>query len=148
MKKYFLKKYDYSIKKQIFNPRKVYVSDLSLNSEIGFKFSKDEGRLLENLVFIELKRRGKEVYYHKQKKECDFVLKCGIKIVDAIQVTRSLFDINTKKREFGGLIEAMDSYDLNVGLILTENEERVEIIEGKKIIIMPIWKWLLDYSEE
>ena len=42
----------------------------------------------------------------------------------------------------------MDSYDLNVGLILTENEERVEIIEGKKIIIMPIWKWLLDYSEE
>jgi hypothetical protein len=139
-----MKKFDFSIKKQILNPRKIYLSDLTFNSEIGFKFSEDKGRLLENIVFIELKRRGNEIYYHKDKKECDFVIKEGLNIVQAIQVTKSLNDPDTKKRELAGILNAISNYNLNEGLILTDDEEGEEVVDGKKIIIKPIWKWLLE----
>lgn len=145
---YYLKKFDYSIKKQILNPRKIYVSDLSFNSEIGFKFSEDYGRILENLVFIELKRQGHELYYHQQKNECDFVIKESLDITKAIQVTKSLDNIQTKKREFDGLLDAMSSYKLKTGLILTEDEEFTEKINDKDgnsytVKVLPVWKWLL-----
>lgn len=105
------------------NSNKMYIINTGLANAISFKFSEDRGRLLENLVFIELKRRGKEIYYHRQKKECDFVIKEGLDIVEAIQVTKSLEDIDTKKRELAGLIEACKTYKLKSGLILTEDEE-------------------------
>ncbi len=108
-----------------------------------FKFTEDNGRLLENLVFIELKRRGKEVYYHKGKKECDFLIREGLNIISAIQVTGNMGDIDTRNREVFGLLDALDMYNLKEGLILTEDEEAIEMHLEKKIIIMPIWKWLL-----
>ena len=96
----------------------------------------------ENLVFIELKRRNSEVYYHKEKYECDFIIAENKEILDAIQVTVSLKD--TKEREYRGLLEALNKYKLDTGLILTENEEYEEIVEGKKIVVKAIWKWLLE----
>ncbi len=65
------------------------------------------------------------------------------KIVQAIQVCVSLEDIDTKKREFKGLLDAMKTYELSEGLILTKDEEGEEVIDGKTIKILPIWKWLL-----
>ena len=135
--------YDYSLKKQQINEKKIYVIDQGFLNFLAFKFSEDKGRLLENLVFIELKRRGKEIYYHKQKKECDFVIKEGLGIVQAIQVTQSLEDIDTKKREIAGLLDACSAYKLKTGLILTQDEEDEFEQDGVKIQVMPIWKWLL-----
>jgi len=139
-----INRYDVSLKKQLINPKKVYIIDTGFANSISFKFSEDSGRLLENIVFLELKRNGLEIYYHKQKKECDFIIKEGLDIIQAIQVTKSLSDINTNKREIDGLIEAMKTYDLKEGLILTDDEENEFIQDGFKIIVKPIWKWLLE----
>jgi len=134
-------RYDYSVKKQIYSRKKVYVIDTSLINLISFKFSRDYGKLLENLVFIELKRRNNDIYYHKDKHECDFiVLENGI-ISNAIQVTASLN--GNKEREYNGLHEALTRYDIDEGLILTADEEFEDTFKKKKIVGMPIWKWLL-----
>jgi predicted AAA+ superfamily ATPase len=139
-------KFDYSLKKQIQNPKKIYFIDLALIGRLGFSFSDNRGRMFENLVFLELKRQGKNIYYHRQKSECDFLIKEINKITQAIQVTVSLSDKETYDRELKGLGEAMESYRLDSGLVLTENEESMIEHNGKKITVMPIWKWLLDYQ--
>jgi predicted AAA+ superfamily ATPase len=134
--------YDQSLKKQYLNPKKVYCIDQGLAKQVSFRFSEDKGRILENIVFIELKRRGCEIYYHKEKKECDFVIYDKGKIVEALQVCYEL-DEDNKKREFEGLLEAMKKYKLKEGLLLTNDEEEEIILEGKKIHVIPVWKWLL-----
>lgn len=141
---FLINKYDFSLKKQLQNPKKAYLIDNALSNELGFHSSEDRGRLLENMVFIELKRRGKNIYYHKQKQECDFVLREKNKIVNAIQVSWSLYEEKTRKREINGLIEAMNLYNLKSGLILTENEEETIRDDGLVIHIRPVWQWLLD----
>jgi predicted AAA+ superfamily ATPase len=141
---FLVHKYDTSLKKQMFNAKKSYFIDLALIRELGFHVSADNGRLLENLVFIELKRRSKEVYYHRNKYECDFVIKEKTKIINAIQVSWTMEDKTTKEREINGLIEALKIYNLQEGLILTENEEKEIKIGSKKILIYPVWKWMLN----
>ncbi len=143
-------KFDYSIKKQIINNRKVYAVDTGLANAVAFKFSENIGANLENLIFIELKRRDAEVFYFKDKKECDFVIRKGLKITEAIQVTRSLADPKTAEREIAGLLSAMEKFKLKTGLIITESQEDERTIDGlpagqagKKIKIVPAWKWLL-----
>ncbi|MEA1986554.1 MAG: ATP-binding protein [Candidatus Marinimicrobia bacterium] len=140
--------FDYSVKKQMINHKKNYSIDTGFVNSVSFKFSENIGHLLENVVFIELKRRNKEIYYHKKKYECDFVIKENNQIVTAIQVSQTISDSDTKKREINGLLDAMKTYNLKTGLILTEDEEK--IIHKKndeninyKIIVKPIWKWLL-----
>ena len=64
-------------------------------------------------------------------------------IISAFQVTRSLSDVKTKQREINGLLSALNAYNLMEGIILTADETEELIIEGKKINICPIWKWLL-----
>ena len=139
--------FDYSVKKQMVNLNKIYCIDNGFFEAISFKFSENYGRLLENLVFIELKRQGKEIYYHRKKKECDFIIKKGLDIVEAIQVTQSLENedrgAETKKREIEGLLDACKSYNLNNGLILTDDEEDEFIQDDIRIKVKPIWKWLL-----
>ncbi|MEI7961348.1 MAG: ATP-binding protein [archaeon] len=139
----FISKFDYSIRKQIQNPRKVYCSDNGFLTRLGFAFSDNEGKLLENIVAIELKRRLKETYYFSDSKECDFVIREGNKIVAAIQVTTKLSGEN-EERELLGLLGAMSAFNLNEGLILTNDQEEERQIENKKIILFPVWKWLLE----
>lgn len=136
--------YDTSLKKQLINPKKAYAIDHGLANTMSFKFSEDADRILENIIFIELKRQGKEIYYHRKKKECDFVIKEGLEITTAIQVTQYMENIETREREISGLLDALNSYNLKEGLILTQYEEGEEVIDNKKIIIKPIWKWLLE----
>lgn len=139
-----IERFDYSIKKQKVSSSKVYIADNSFFKTISFNFSENMGKRLENLVFLELNRKGKEVYYHLNKKECDFVIKKGVKLVQAIQVSLKIDKANTKQREMGGLKDAMKKYNLEEGIILTLEEEKT-IIEGdKKIIIKPVWKWLIE----
>jgi len=136
--------YEHSLKKQFTNLRKVYCIDNGILTHVSFKISEDYGRYLENLVFIELLRKGYEVYFHKGKKECDFVIKQGFNITQAIQVCRTLQDADTKKRETEGCLEALDTFGLKEGTILTEDEE-YEIVSGdRRLIVKPVWKWLLE----
>ena len=136
-------KYDYSLKKQISSDKKIYSIDTGISNAISFNFSQNLGRNYENLVFNELKRRKNDIYLNRDVLECDFVVKEGLNIVKAIQVTVSLEDLKTKKREIDGLLVALKKYDLDEGLILTHDEENEIFYNGKKIIIKPIWKWLL-----
>ncbi len=139
-----INKFDYSIKKQRVSSSKFYVLDNSFLKTIAFNFSENAGKRLENLVFIELTRRGNEVYYHAKKNECDFIIKEGLKITKAIQVCLILDNAITRKREVDGLIEALKEYQLKEGLILTLDKEEAFVLGDKKIIIKPVWKWLLD----
>ena len=135
--------FDYSLKKQMYSKKKVYVIDTGLMNIFAFKFSRDAGKMLENIVFLELKNREHEIYYHAGKNECDFLIMESGSITKAIQVTQRIHGLN-EGRELGGLMEAMDRYDLQEGLILTEDTEDVFDKDGRKIIVMPVWKWLLE----
>jgi uncharacterized protein len=95
----------------------------------------------EHLVFTELKNRAK-IFYHSEKFECDFVL-AEDQVKEAIQVCFELSQTN-KEREFNGLLEAMNKYKLKTGMILTNDQEEEVLIEGKKVIVKPVWKWLLE----
>lgn len=139
-----INRFDYSIKKQKVSSSKFYVLDNSFLKTVAFNFSENAGRRLENLVFIELLRRGNEIYYYAKKNECDFVIKEGLKITKAIQVCLVLDNAITKKRAVDGLIEALKEYQLKAGLILTLDKEEELIVENKKITIKPVWKWLLE----
>ena len=139
-----INKFDYSIKKQKVSSSKFYILDNSFLKTVAFNFSENAGKRLENLVFIELVRRGNEIYYHAKKNECDFIIKEGLKITKAIQVCLILDNAVTKKREVDGLIEAMKEYKLKEGLILTLDKEEGIVVEDKKITIKPVWKWLLE----
>ena len=140
-------KYDVSLKKQLHNPKKVYGIDLGLMRQVSFQHSENQGRLLENLVFLELKRQTKKVYYHHNKLECDFVIKEKNSITHAIQVCWSMHDNKTKQREINGLLDAMTAYQLKEGLILTEDESDSMAIDDKIINIMPVWLWLLTQKQ-
>jgi len=104
---FFVPKFSYSLKEQEVNLRKVYCIDPGLVNLVSFRFSENIGRLYENLVFLLLTFNEKEVYYYKDKYECDFVIKEGKKITNAIQVCYNLNKEN-EEREFNGLIEAMN----------------------------------------
>lgn len=140
---YAITKYDLSIRKQFANPRKIYCLDTGLVNSISFKFSENKGRLIENLVGISLIMRGKEIYYHKGGHECDFLVRKNRKIEQAIQVTVSMKDETVRKRELAGLLEAMNNYNLQEGIIITEDEHEILAFENKKIIVVPLHEWLL-----
>lgn len=140
---FFICRYSHSLQKQIQSNKKCYMIDPAMIRISGFRVSEDRGRLLENVVFLQLRMQSKEIYFHKDKKECDFIVRERNRIVQAIQVTTSLSNPEVKKRELEGLIEAMRAYDLQEGIILTENEsDKIEMGEFR-ISVMPIWKWLL-----
>ncbi len=96
---YTLTKYDPSVKKQLANPKKIYCLDTGIVNSISFRFSENKGRLIENLVYMTLRKKNMETYYHKDKYECDFIIKEKMKVIEAIQVTLSLKDETTRKRE-------------------------------------------------
>lgn len=132
-------RFDHSLKKMIRAPKKVYSIDTGLCKNISLSSSEDVGRLFENSIFLYLRRRYKEIYYHKKEKECDFIIREKNKITKAIQVCYNLNSEN-KDREFNGLLEAMDEYNLKEGYLVTnESEDKIKI-EDKLIHILPAWK--------
>ena len=139
-----LYKYDYSLKKQYISNKKIYAIDNGVRNKISFRFSDDRGKLLENLVFIELKRRQKEIYFFKTKnnREIDFIYYDDGKFV-LIQVAYSLADYKTKEREVKAIVEANKTINNTNNIILSYNEKDILEIDGVKIEIVPIWEWLL-----
>lgn len=143
---FFVNRYSHSLKKQIQYNKKCYMIDPAIIRTVGFRVSDYKGRLLENVVFLQLKMEGHDVYFHKDKNECDFVIRSKNRITQAIQVTLDISDEKVKNREINGLIEAMKEYGLQKGIIVTENEQKSLEIENLRIEIIPVWKWLLGIS--
>lgn len=141
---FYLKKFDYSVRKQVMNPKKAYTIDSGFANRLGFSFSENKGRIIENIVYLELLRQGKEVYYFAERNECDFLVKEGLSINQAIQVCYRI-DINNINREFDGLTDAMQTHSIMNGLLITFEQEssdiNYQIPEG--ITVTPLWRWLL-----
>ncbi|HUT00180.1 MAG TPA: ATP-binding protein [Candidatus Thermoplasmatota archaeon] len=139
---YQITKYSPSLKKQYNAPKKTYIADNGFKKIYGMNFSEDAGRILENMVFLELKRQQKELFYFKDKYECDFIIKEGKRITNAYQICYHLNRENTE-RELHGLNQAMATLRIKNGAILTFDQEKKLTIEEKTIPVIPVWKWLL-----
>lgn len=138
--------FSYSLKKQSKALKKFYSIDVGLSNAVSFRFSEDKGRVLENIVFLELKKRNKEIYYYKTSGnlEVDFLIKEKNEVRELIQVTWNLEDKKTKQREIKAVFHAMDELQIRKGFILT-NEGEETIQEGdREIIVKPVYKWLLE----
>lgn len=141
-----LTQFSYSLKTQQKALKKIYAVDSGLANTISFRFSEDKGRLLEQCVFLELKRRGYDVYYYKTKnnKEVDFLIKMPNRNKALMQVCWDMADTDTRKREFDSLRQAMEELKLNKAIILTYNSQEIAR-EGKKTItVLPVYKWLFE----
>lgn len=140
-------KFSYKIKEQMTTLKKVYIIDNGFINVLSFIFSENKGRLLENIVAVELKRKScrekSEIFYWDNYNiECDFIVKKMKKIVMAYQVCNEI-TINNKEREISGLIGAMREFKLKNGIILTSSQEEEINMDDYKINVIPIWKWLL-----
>jgi predicted AAA+ superfamily ATPase len=135
--------FSYSLKKQLRNPFKAYSIDVGLKNAVSFSFSKDVGRIYENIVALQLLRNGYEIYYWKNEKgkEVDFVAKKEGRIEQLIQVTYELEE--NKEREIAPLIDASNKLKCNNLLVLTNRYEKEEKFKGKTIKYVPLWKWIL-----
>ncbi len=138
--------FSYKLKDQMKYPRKIYCIDTGLRNAVSFRFMEDKGKQYENIVAVELKRQGKEIYYWKSEKhlEVDFVIKENLEPKQLIQVSWNIENSKTKNRETKALAAAMDEFNLNYGVIITEDYENEEHIGEKQIIYKPLWKWLLE----
>jgi hypothetical protein len=132
----FVPMFDYSLKKQNINPKKVYAIDNGLVEIITPRFKNDAGHKLENLVFLALRRRFKEIYYFAGKGECDFLVMDKGTIVLAVQVCAEL-NIDNLKRETSGLFEAMKTFHLQEGVIVTPSQTDNFTNEGLMAKVMP-----------
>ncbi len=140
---FIVPRFSYSYKQQQVNPKKVYSIDNGFSNNNSASFSKDKGKMLENIVYLGLRRKFKDIFYFREKSECDFVVKNKEKINLAIQVCFE-FNEENKERELKGIISALNEFKLKSGLILTYNQEDEFIIDNKKILVKPVWKWLLE----
>ncbi|MEI6639722.1 MAG: DUF4143 domain-containing protein [Chlorobium sp.] len=138
-----LRKYSSSLVDRELGERKVYVIDTGLLNALDFKFSDDTGKALEQAVFLELKRREKEIYFFKDKSECDFIVKQGFDVTEAIQVSATLSDAKKRRRELRGLTECCNKFGLRRGLIITLNGSEEFEHHGIAVTVMPLWRWLL-----
>ncbi len=136
-------RYHPNLKVQARDPKKVYVIDSGLRTVSLVSEREDWGRLAENIVYIELRRRGKQIYYFKEQNEVDFVITELGRPVEAIQVAYSKLDQpDTKEREVSALIECLGRLGLKKGTILTSTYEDEENIKSFTIQYIPLHLWL------
>jgi hypothetical protein len=152
---FFLRRFSFSVKEQEKAARKVYTIDVGLSNAIGFRFSENLGRIAENLVAIELKRRQNlnpklEICYWKDydEKEVDFVIKEDLAVSGLIQICWDVSDLKTKKREIDAILRASKKLNCSNLLIITEDFEEEEEIKNKKIVYRPLWKFLCEQGFE
>jgi len=138
----FMPKFSYSFKVQTVNPRKIYAIDPGIIKIASTAFTEDKGHLLENLIYLELRRRGKELYYFNENKaECDFVVMKNEKLEQVIQVCYELLPEN-REREIRGLKEAMDFFKTDKGMIISFGQRDAIMYSGKRIEVLPAWEFL------
>ena len=139
---FFLHKFSWSAKSISVNPRKVYAIDNGLINANSLSFSQDNGRILENAVYIHLRNMGTKMYYFKEKNECDFVLFEKEKCTTALQVCYEI-NADNKTRELDGLLEAMQFFNLEEGLIITQNQKDTIKTKNKTIYLIPAFEYFM-----
>ena len=143
----FVSLFSHSLKVQTRNPKKVYTVDLGLYTHNALSTSENSGRRLENLVFLHLRRKFKSVFYFQAKGECDFVVLEKHAVTKAIQVCFHITDENFE-REYNGLREAMLTFKLSYGQIVTINQSDKFTENGMTIELVPANTFLTDKSEK
>ena len=140
-----VQKFDYSYKKRLIGPKKIYAVDTGLVKNLSATFTEDNGRLLENAVYLELRKThgAESIFFYKGNKECDFIIREKNRVTQAIQVSYAL-ESDNNKRELDGLLEALEKFKLDNGLIITHDQEDALTINGKKITVKPAWKWMVE----
>lgn len=134
--------YDFSVKRQQIAPKKIYCIDSGLSNAVGFGFSPNTGKLLENLVFLTLRQQTKEVYYYTTTGgfEVDFYLPEKQQLV---QVTQTLENPATRERELRALSEAIRSIKAKSAMLLANsNEDGVEV-NGVPVEVRSTAEWLV-----
>ncbi|MEF3280552.1 MAG: ATP-binding protein [Elusimicrobiota bacterium] len=133
-----IKKFSESPYKRVRNPGKIYVVDSGICRKVT---SDDLGRIVENVVFLELRKQG-EVFYFEEEKECDFILKDFNNNFMPYQVVYELNSDN-EEREIKGLVDACRYFSKRNGIILTFDQSGSRKVDGINIEILPVWQWLL-----
>ena len=140
--------FSYSIKDRKQYPRKIYAIDTGLVNALNI--DTNMGRLIENIVYIELLRRSMyknkfQIYYWRDKvqREVDFVIMKGVNVDKLIQVTYASSYDEINRREIRGLLKASQELKCKNLNIITWDYEDTKEYNGLKIIFEPLWKWLL-----
>ncbi len=134
-----------SVRQRQVNPRKVYPIDTGLALAFRHGPGMDRGRLLETLVFLDLRRRGMDISYFRSERgyEVDFLARRGLGKAVAIQVAETIADPNTRQRELRALEAAMAERRLSSGILVTLDEEgQIDAVSGR-VEVVPAWRWLL-----
>jgi len=134
--------YKNSIKQEQRNPKKIYSIDNGFKKIYDYAIDKDLSKLYENIVFLHLRRLTKEIYYFKEKQEVDFYANIDSEKI-LINVSVDIKDSKTRQREFKALAEAMEYFKVDSSYLITKDEESIEKIDNKNIILLPLYKWLL-----
>jgi len=124
-------------------PKKTYVIDTGLAQSVGFSFSPNRGRLLENLVYLALRRQTQGIYYFTTLAglEVDFYLP---ETRQLIQVAQEMNDLETRERELRAIFDSLKTLDLQEGLILSEASQDPVRQDNKTVVIRSIAEWLLE----
>jgi predicted AAA+ superfamily ATPase len=131
----YVQKFSHSVRKQMINPRKVYAIDTGLISANSSSYADDNGRRLENLVFLHLRRKTKDIYYYSEKGECDFVTFNKGSIQEVIQVCHDLNPDNLN-RELNGIFEALEFFGVKEGKIITFQQKDHFEKDGRKVEVL------------
>jgi uncharacterized protein len=137
--------FNFSMKKQIRSPRKIYAVDTGLAAAVTTRFSENTGRYLENIVFLELHRRGEEVFYYRTTNglEVDFLCRRDNRPAALIQTAWTMEGEDTRKRELRALAKAMAELNLKEALIVTHDEEGEIPVNNGTVRLVPAWRFLL-----
>lgn len=142
---HFLPRFSPSLRKSFLSLPKVYLSDPGLiNHSLPTKFEDEIGRIMENTAFLELKRRGKELFYWKdyQGREVDFVVGGGTP-EKLIQVTYASGRDEVERRELEGLLRTSEALRCKELEVITWDYEDSVKMDGREVNFVPMWKWLL-----
>ena len=136
-----LPRFSWSLKSVAVNQKKIYSIDTGFAQANSLSFSSDKGRLFENMIYLSLRRKFTDLYYFREKGECDFVVKEKEKVT---QVVQACFELNSDnlQREMNGLKEAMDFFGLQEGIIVTLNQTDLFINDDKHIRVVSANDWL------
>lgn len=140
-----INRFDKKIKQLEKHPKKIYCVDNGIVVKNSLGILQKQGALLENVVAVELKRRGQLFYYYVNKNgsETDFVVE-NTKTLQAIQVCLDPSDPKTREREEKALVLTLHELELNSGTVITFEYEEKKKIDGKTIEYAPAWKWLIE----
>ena len=150
---YTVPKFSFKFREVIKESRKVYCVDVGLAKTLYSGVSKDKGKIIENLVFLDLLRRRDyflrnwEIFYYKTQngKEIDFVIKENRRVKYLIEICYELDDFNVKNKHINKVFRAMEELKLREGVIITWDDEDLIEKNGKRIKVIPLWKWLLSF---